>query len=186
MRYLFQRLNWFLDDNTVVIADPGDAMFAALDMTIHKATEFLSPAYYTSLGFAVPASLGTQLARPELRPLVLVGDGAFQMTGMELASIARFHLNPIIVVLNNQGYGTERPMLDGRFNDIHLWNYSRIPEVLGAGKGYDIRTEDQLEKALQEVQKHTNSFCILDVHLDPEDRSLSLERLTTALSKRIK
>lgn len=186
VRYLFQRLNWFLDDNTVVIADPGDAMFAAIDMTIHCATEFLSPAYYASLGFAVPASLGTQLARPDLRPLVLVGDGAFQMTGMELSSIARFHLTPIIVVLNNQGYGTERPMLDGRFNDIHMWNYSRIPEVLGAGKGYDIRTEDQLEKALQEVQKHTDSFCILDVHLDPEDRSLSLERLTTALSKRIK
>ncbi len=186
VRYLFQRLNSFLDDNTVVIADTGDAMFAAIDMTIHCATEFLSPAYYTSLGFAVPASLGVQLARPELRPLVLVGDGAFQMTGMELSSIARFHLNPIIVVLNNQGYGTERPMLDGRFNDIHLWNYSRIPEVLGAGKGYDIRTEGQLEKALQEVQKHTDSFCILDVHLDPEDRSLALERLTTALSKRIK
>ena len=186
VRYLFQRLNSFIDDNTVVIADPGDAMFAAIDMTIHCATEFLSPAYYASLGFAVPASLGTQLARPELRPLVLVGDGAFQMTGMELSSIARFHLTPIIVVLNNQGYGTERPMIDGRFNDILLWNYSRIPEVLGAGKGYDIRTEDQLEQALQEVQKHTDSFCILDVHLDPEDRSLSLERLTTALSKRVK
>ncbi len=186
MKYLFQRLNFFLDDNTVVIADPGDAMFAALDMTIHSATEFLSPAYYCSLGFAVPASLGTQLARPELRPLVLVGDGAFQMTGMELASIARFHLNPIIVVLNNQGYGTERPMLDGRFNDIHMWNYSRIPEVLGAGKGFDIRTEGQLENSLQKVQKHTDSFCILDVHLDPEDRSLSLERLTAALGKRVK
>ncbi len=127
-----------------------------------------------------------QLARPELRPLVLVGDGAFQMTGMELASIARFDLNPIIVVLNNQGYGTERPMLDGRFNDIHLWNYSRIPEVLGAGTGYDIRTEDQLEEALQEAQEHTDSFCILDVHLDPEDRSLALKRLTTALRRRIK
>lgn len=186
VRYLFQRLNSFIDDNTVVIADPGDAMFAAIDMTIHCATEYLSPAYYASLGFAVPASLGTQLARPELRPLVLVGDGAFQMTGMELASIARFNLTPIIVVLNNQGYGTERPMLDGRFNDIPLWNYSRIPEVLGAGKGYDIKTEDQLEQALQEVQMHTDSFCILDVHLDPADRSLSLERLTTALSKRVK
>jgi indolepyruvate decarboxylase len=186
VKYLFQRLNSFLDDNTVVIADPGDAMFAAIDMTIHCATEFLSPAYYTSLGFAVPASLGTKLARPELRPLVLVGDGAFQMTGMELSSIARFHLNPVIVVLNNQGYGTERPMLDGRFNDIHLWNYSRIPEVLRAGKGYDIRTEGQLEKALQEVQDHTDSFCILDVHLDPGDRSLSLERLTAAVRKRIK
>ncbi len=186
VRYLFQRLNSFVDDNTVVIADPGDAMFGAIDMTIHSATEFLSLAYYTSLGFAVPASLGAQLARPELRPLVLVGDGAFQMTGMELASIARFHLNPIVVVLNNRGYGTERPMLDGRFNDIHLWDYSRIPEVLGAGKGYDIETEDQLEEALREAQEHRDGFCILDVHLDPQDRSLALERLTTALSKRIK
>jgi indolepyruvate decarboxylase len=118
--------------------------------------------------------------------LVLVGDGAFQMTGMELSSIVRFHLNPIIVVLNNQGYGTERPMLDGGFNDIHMWNYSRIPDLLGAGKGYDINTEDQLEKALQEAQNHTDSFCILDVHLDPHDRSLSLERLTSAMKKRIK
>jgi indolepyruvate decarboxylase len=186
VQYLFQRLNSFVDDNTVVIADPGDAMFAAIDMTIHSAAEFLSPAYYTSLGFAVPASLGAQLARPELRPLVLVGDGAFQMTGMELASIARFHLNPIVVVLNNRGYGTERPMLDGRFNDIHLWDYSQIPEVLGAGKGYHIKTEDQLEEALHEAQEHTDSFCILDVHLGSEDRSLALERLTTTLSKRIR
>ena len=186
VRYLFQRLNSFLDDNSIVIADPGDAMFGAMDMTIHNATEFLSPAYYTSLGFAIPASLGAQLARPDLRPLVLVGDGAFQMTGMELSSIARYRLNPIIVVLNNQGYGTERPMLDGRFNDIHLWEYHRIPEVLGAGKGYEIRTEDQLEKALQEAQKHTDSFCILNVHLDQQDRSLALERLTTTLSKRIR
>ncbi len=185
VRYLFQRLNSFLGDDTVVITDPGDAMFAAVDMTIRGATEFISPAYYTSLGFAVPASLGIQLAKPALRPLVLVGDGAFQMTGMELSTIVRFHLNPIIVVLNNQGYGTERPMVDGRFNDIHLWNYSRIPEILGAGKGFDIRTEDQLENALQEAQKHTDSFCILDVHLDPNDRSLALERLTTALSKLI-
>ncbi len=186
VKYLFQRLNAFLDDNTVVIADPGDAMFAAMDMTIHCAMEFLAPAYYTSLGFAVPASLGTQLARPELRPLVLVGDGAFQMTGMELSTIARFNLNPIIVVLNNKGYGTERPMLDGRFNDVLLWNHSRIPEVLGTGKGYDIGTESQLEEAMRDVEKHTDSFCILDVHLQPDDISLSLQRLTAALKKRIR
>lgn len=183
VQYLFQRLNSFLDNNIVVIADPGDAMFAAIDMTIHSEAEFISPAYYTSLGFAVPASLGVQLAKPELRPLVLVGDGAFQMSGMELATIARFHLNPIIIVLNNQGYGTERPMMDGSFNDIHLWEYSRLPMVLNTGKGFDVKTEDQLEEALQEARKYTKSFCILDVHLDPEDRSMALQRLTAALGE---
>ena len=161
-------------------------MFAAADMTIHSETEFLAPAYYTSLGFAVPASLGVQMAKPELRPLVLVGDGAFQMTGMELGTIARFNLNPIVVVLNNLGYGTERPMLDGRFNDIPLWSYSRIPQVLNAGKGFDVRTEDQLEEALREAKAHIDSFCILEVHLDPEDKSRALQRLSHGLGKRVK
>ena len=185
VQYLFQRLNSFLDDNTIVIADPGDAMFAAVDMTIHREIEFLSPAFYTSLGFAVPASLGVQMAKSRLRPLVLVGDGAFQMSGMELATIARFNLNPIIIVLNNMGYGTERPMLDGRFNDIPLLKYSRIPEVLNGGKGFDVRTEDQLEEALRQARKHTESFCILDVHIDPGDRSLASQRLTDALAKQV-
>jgi indolepyruvate decarboxylase len=161
-------------------------MFSAIDMTIHSETEFLSPAYYASLGFAVPASIGVQMANPELRPLVLVGDGAFQMTGMELSTVARFNLNPIVVILNNRGYGTERPMLDGPFNDIHLWNYSRIPEILGKGKGFDINTEDQLEEVLQNIHKYAESFCILDVHIDPEDSSLALKRITNAMGKRVK
>ncbi len=184
LQYLYQRLNSFLDKNTVVIADIGDAMFSAIDMTIHSETEFLSPAYYASLGFAVPASIGVQMANPELRPLVLVGDGAFQMSGMELSTIARFHLNPIVIVLNNCGYGTERPMLDGPFNDVHLWKYSRIPEILGIGKGFDVKTEDQLEEVLQNIHEYAESFCILDVHLDPEDSSLTLQRIASAMGKR--
>ena len=70
---------------------------------IHHSTEFLGSAYYASMGFAVPAAIGAQMANPEFRPLVLVGDGAFQMTGMELATVARYGLNPIVVVLNNAG-----------------------------------------------------------------------------------
>ncbi len=186
LQYLYQRLNSFLDDNTVVIADIGNAMFSAIDMAIHSETEFLSPAYYASLGFAVPASIGVQMANPELRPLVLVGDGAFQMTGMELSTIARFNLNPIVVVLNNRGYGTERPMLDGPFNDILLWNYSRIPEILGTGMGFDIKTEDQLEEVLQNIHKYAESFCILDVHIDPKDISPALQRITSSMGKRVK
>jgi indolepyruvate decarboxylase len=186
VRRLFQRLNAFLDDDTVVIADPGDALLAGADLFIHGRTEFLSPAYYTSLGFAVPASLGVQLANPKLRPLVLVGDGAFQMTGMELSTVARFNLNPIVVVLNNRGYGTERPMQDGSFNDVLLWQYSRIPEVLGAGRGFDVGTEDQLDVALHAARAYTAGFSILDVHLDPRDSSPALQRLTASLAKRVR
>ncbi len=185
IKYLYQCLNSFIDRNTVIIADTGDAMFGAMDMTIHKETKFLSPAYYASMGFAVPASLGAQLANPNLRPLVLVGDGAFQMTGMELSTAARYQLSPIIIVLNNGGYGTERPMLDGRFNDVRSWKYSCIPDILKSGRGFDIKTEDQLEEALQLSRQYTKDICILDVQIDSDDKSLALERMTKAMGKRV-
>ena len=182
---LFQRLNAFLSDNTVVVADVGDALFGAADLFIRHRTEFLGPAYYASMGFAVPASIGAQLANPKLRPLVLVGDGAFQMTGMELATAARYGLNPIVIVLNNRGYGTERHMQDGPYNDVWPWNYSRLPEILGAGRGFIVETEEQLDQALNEAEVHTESYCLLEVRLAPLDRSPALERLAARLAKRL-
>ncbi len=185
VKRLFQRLNSFLTDNTIVVADVGDALFGAADLYIHRRTEFLGPAYYASMGFAVPAAIGVQLADPNLRPLVLVGDGAFQMTGMELATAVRYDLNPVVVVLNNSGYGTERHLQDGPYNDLLVWNYSRIPEVLGRGRGFAIETEEQLDQALFAAERHKDTYCLLDVHLDPYDRSPALERLAERLAKRL-
>ena len=135
-----------LDDRMVVIADIGDSLFGAADLSMSRRTEFISPAYYTSMGFAVPAAVGAGMANPGLRPLVIVGDGAFQMTGMELSTIARHGLNPIVVVLNNHGYTTERFLLEGSFNDIHDWAFHKIPEVLGAGLGLEVRTEERARR----------------------------------------
>ena len=182
---LFERVNAFIGDDTIVIADIGNALFGAMDLFIHKRTEFLSPAYYASMGFAVPAALGAQMARPKLRPLVLVGDGAFQMTGMELSSIVRQRLNPVVIVLNNAGYGTERHIHDGPFNDVLMWNYHKLPEVLGAGRAFLVETEAQLDEALDAAAKHTASYCLLDVRLAPLDHSAALGRLAERLAKRI-
>jgi TPP-dependent 2-oxoacid decarboxylase len=186
VKRLFERLNFSITDNAIVIADVGDSLFGALDLTIHGRTDFLSPAYYCSMGFAVPAAIGAQLASPTLRPIVIVGDGAFQMTGMEISTISRFALNPIIIVLNNNGYGTERPMLDGPFNDILPWNYYRIPEIIGHGKGFVIETEDQLEESLSAAERiYSKDLCVLDVHLDIHDGSPALQRLTESLGKKV-
>ena len=182
---LFETLNHFLTEKTLVVADVGDALFGAAELFIRNQSEFLSPAYYTSMGFAVPASIGAQMARPEMRPLVLVGDGAFQMTGMELSTVARYGLNPIIVLLNNRGYGTERHMQDGPYNDLWPWHYSRIPEILGAGRGWQVQTQAELQTALREAQAWTRSFCLLEVHLQPFDRSPALDRLAARLAERL-
>jgi indolepyruvate decarboxylase len=186
VRRLFTRMNHFLDERSVVICDIGDSLFGAADLTIHRRTEFLSPAYYTSMGFAIPAAIGAQANQPRRRPIVFVGDGAFQMTGQELSTIVKEGLNPIIIVLNNKGYSTERFINDGPYNDIQDWAFHRIPDVLGAGKGYEVRTEGDLETVLASVQKDKKAFSIVNVHLDAYDRSTAMERLGKRLGERVR
>jgi indolepyruvate decarboxylase len=187
INWLIARLNHTLDDSTVVIADVGDSLFASSQLVIRRQTEFLSPAYYASMGFAVPAALGVMVARPEVRPLVLVGDGAFQMTGMELSNIVRRGLNPIVIVLNNGGYGTERLLHPGEhaFNEIHSWQYHKLPEVLGGGCGYEVRTQGEFDAALSAALADKSNMALIHVHLDRNDCSQVLERLGRRLSAKV-
>lgn len=182
---LIGRINEMLDDSMVVVADVGDSLFAASDLSIYQHTEFLSPAYYTSMGFAIPASVGVQVADQNLRPLVLVGDGAFQMTCLELSTAVRHGFNPIVVVLNNKGYSTERFLQEGPFNDILNWEYHRMPDLLGGGWGFEVFTEGDLDKALNAAIANKDNFSIINVHLQPDDISPALDRLAQRMSKTI-
>jgi indolepyruvate decarboxylase len=182
VEHLFERLATHLDAETIVIADPGDAMFGAIDMPVHGARAFLAPAFYASLGFAVPAAIGAQCARPDARPLVLVGDGAFQMTGMELSTCVRYALDPLVVVLNNAGYTTERLILDGQFNDVLPWDYSKLTEVYGQGRSMIVQTTGDLEEALAASAHRDGQFFLLDVRLSMLDVSPALKRLGERLN----
>ncbi len=182
---LFDHINAVIDDGMVVVADVGDSLFAASDLTIHKHTEFLSPAYYTSMGFAIPAAIGVQTADKNLRPLVLVGDGAFQMTCLELSTAVRNGYNPIVVVLNNKGYTTERFLLDGPFNDILNWEYHRMPDLLGDGWGFEVNSVGELHQSMKAALANEDAFTLLNVHLKPDDISPALERLANRMSKTI-
>lgn len=184
---LMRRLNQQIDDQTVVIADIGDSLFAATELMIRQQTDFISPAYYTSMGFAVPAALGAQFARPERRVVVICGDGAFQMTGMELSNIVRHGFAPIVIILDNHGYGTERFLHPGdwQFNEIHAWRYSKLPEVLGGGRGYEVRTEGEFDAALRQAWDDRQNAGLIHVHLSVADASPALLRLAERLSQRV-
>jgi len=182
---LMRRLNDALDANTVVIADIGDSLFSASELCVRERTEFISPAYYTSMGFAVPASLGAKVARPDLRVVAVVGDGAFQMTGMELATIVRHRFDTVIILLDNKGYGTERFLHPGSFNDIHPWNYAKLPLVLGGGTGYEVRTEGEFDAAIKQAWADHSGPSLIQVHLGEDDCSAALGRLAARLTRRV-
>jgi TPP-dependent 2-oxoacid decarboxylase len=182
---LIARLNRFLTPDMAVVSDVGDCLFAAIDLRVHENSEFLASAYYTTMGFAVPAALGAQIANPTRRTLVLVGDGAFQMTGTELSTIARFGLNPIVIIFNNCGYSTERYILDGPFNDIACWQFERLGEVFGPLAGYSAKTEDEFEDSLNRAFAQQSSPSLINVHLSKDDPSPAMRGLAERLGKRV-
>lgn len=181
---LFEKINAILDPSMAIVVDVGDSLFGACDLVCHHRNYFLAPAFYTSMGFAVPGALGAHCALPDVRSIVIVGDGAFQMTGMELSTIGRMGYNPIVFVLNNKGYTTERFLLDGPFNDIQNWNYYKVPEVIGNGKGYLVKTEEELNDAVAQALKNT-CLSIIQVELDKLDATPALRRMTESLSRRV-
>ncbi len=181
-------INELLDGETIVVADIGDSLFAATELVIHDSTDFLSPAYYTSMGFAIPAAVGACVARPKERVLAICGDGAFQMTGNELSTLVRNGFSPILVILDNHGYGTERYLQEGewKYNEIHPWNYHKLPEVYGGGKGYLVKTEGEFSAALKEAWHDRSQVHIIHAKLAEGDASTTLLRLAERLGARVK
>jgi TPP-dependent 2-oxoacid decarboxylase len=171
-----------LDARHGLLVDPGECLFASVDMAAPHWC--LASAYYATMGYAVPGALGAGIAVPDLRPVVLVGDGAFAMTGLEAAAAAFHGVHPVIIVLDNNGYGTQRPMMDGAFNDIPPLRAERLPDAFGTGRGWLATTEGELDSALAEAMAH-EELCIIRAVVPQGDRSPALLRLTDALGKRV-
>ena len=172
----------FLNEKIRLIVDPGDCLFGSVELPAQSL--MLASAYYATMGYAVPAALGATKADPSCRPMVLVGDGAFLMTGLELLS-ATFHgVMPIVIVVDNAGYGTQRPMADGPFNNIPSLRSEELPKAFGVGVGLLCNTEDQLHAALTKAVQ-TDDLFIIRACVPQGQFSSGLVRLTTALKSRI-
>ncbi|MGA2442535.1 MAG: thiamine pyrophosphate-dependent enzyme [Tepidisphaeraceae bacterium] len=182
MKQIIRIVSLNLDENCCVVSDVGDGLFGALGIRTSRRAEFIAPAYYLSMGFAVPASIGVSMANPSLRPFVLVGDGAFQMTGNELSTAVRLGLRPIILVLNNDGYGTMRRIRDGRFNVITQWDYGRICDLIGGGSASVARTKGELDGAIRRAMG-SNEVCVIDVSVPRDDMSPQLSSMSGELAR---
>lgn len=178
----FKIFSLHIQDGSTVICDVGDALLGAIGLRTSKRKRFFSDAYYLSMGFATPAAIGALAGNKEGKVFAIVGDGAFQMTGMELSTAAKYGMAPVVIILNNDGYGTQRHIIDGPFNDIHMWNYSKLPEVLGVGKAARVHTKKQLEDALVDAVK-SDELYIIEVVVPRDDCSTSLRKMGEQLSK---
>ncbi len=153
----------------MVVAESGDMLFGGLDIRVPHGGTYLAQGFYASMGFAVPAAIGAQIGSG-LRPIVLCGDGGFQMTGPEISHAPKLGINPIILVVNNGGWGIFRPVTERRdLLEIPPWPYAQLARDFG-GTGFEARTPDELKRALEEAHQ-AKTFSIIDVRVERDDLS---------------
>ena len=153
-------------------SDVGDCLFTAMEM---ETTGLAAPGYYAGMGFGVPAGLGAQATTGE-RPVILVGDGAFQMTGWELGNCRRYGWDPIVVVFNNCSWEMLRVFQpESHFNDLSDWNFAALAPHLG-GDGVRVTTRAELARALDAAAATRGRFQLVEVMLQRGRTSDTLAR----------
>jgi indolepyruvate decarboxylase len=163
-----------------VASDTGDCLFTALEI---ENTEIVAPGYYATMGFGVPAGLGVQAATGQ-RPVILVGDGAFQMTGWELGNCRRYGWDPIVLVMNNRSWEMLRVFQpESRFNSLDDWRFAEAAAPLG-GDGVRVTTRGELAAAITRAAQRTGRFQLIEVMIPQGSVSPTLRGFVDALRRR--
>ncbi len=162
-----------------IAADMGDCFFTTLDI---EYTDLVGPGFYATMGYGVPAGFGMQIATGR-RPLVLVGDGAFQMTGWELLNAGRYGWDPLVIVLNNSSWEMLRAFQpESQFNNLPELNFARLANELG-GKGYRATNRRELQAALKIAAEQRGCFQLVEVVIEQGVLSNTLNRFVKGIRK---
>jgi indolepyruvate decarboxylase len=157
-------------------------LFAGLDVRVERGGGYLAQGYYASMGFAVPAALGAQIGTGR-RPLLLCGDGGFQMTGSEIAYAPKRGLTPIVVLINNAGWGIFRPVTPRKdLLEIPAWPYAELAQAWG-GVGIQAHTRRELREALRAAHE-VRDFVIIECKVPRDDISPVSRRYIRASARK--
>ncbi|EAY9139444.1 alpha-keto acid decarboxylase family protein, partial [Salmonella enterica] len=132
----WQTLQQYLKPGDIVLVDQGTAAFGAAALSLPDGAEVVVQPLWGSIGYSLPAAFGAQTACPDRRVILIIGDGAAQLTIQEMGSMLRDGQAPVILLLNNDGYTVERAIHGAaqRYNDIASWNWTQIPPALNAAQ----------------------------------------------------
>ena len=162
-----------------IASDMGDCLFTAMEI---EHTALVAPGYYATMGFGVPAGLGLQAATGE-RPLILVGDGAFQMTGWELGNCRRYGWDPIVLVFNNASWEMLRTFQpESGFNDLGHWGFAEMAAGLG-GDGVRVGTRAELHAALEQAMTRRGRFQLIEITIPRGVLSSTLARFVAGVKR---
>ncbi|MEU7155020.1 alpha-keto acid decarboxylase family protein [Streptomyces chrestomyceticus] len=184
-RQLWAQIGAFLCAGSVLVAEQGTAFYGAQEVPLPADGRFVGQPLWGSIGYTLPATLGTELAAPDRRSVLVIGDGSLQLTAQELGTMTRYGAAPVVVVVNNDGYTVERAIhgATASYNDIAAWDYTALPAAFGAGPGtvaVRVGTPAELADALALAARTPDELVLIEAVLAREDAP----ELLTALARR--
>jgi len=157
--------------NGVVLVDSGaHRAFAGHYWTAYEPRTYISATNLGPMGWAIPAAVGVQCARPDRRVAVITGDGCIQMHGIEVQTAARYQLPIVYVVINNSALGNvwlrarQYGALPAELTSIPDHDWAGFARALGA-QGFTVRDPAELEKTFQKALA-ANTTALIDVKSD--------------------
>ncbi|KAH6645634.1 thiamine diphosphate-binding protein [Truncatella angustata] len=175
-----RQIQMLLTPETTVFADTGDSWFNGIQLRLPRGAEFEIEMQWGHIGWTLPASFGYKLAKPERRIIVMVGDGAFQMTAQDISQMVRWRTPVIVLLMNNRGYTIEVEIHDGQYNRIHDWNYALLVEAFnskeGGGHALGLEAHDagQFAETLKRAMAHRNGPTLIECKVHRDDCSKEL------------
>lgn len=184
----FDMMQDFIAPDDVILAEQGTSFFGAYDLALYQANKFIGQPLWGSIGYTLPATLGTQIADPNRRNLLLIGDGSLQLTVQSISTMIREKLKPVLFVINNDGYTVERKIHGENepYNDIFMWDYKALPAVFGAKddvKIHDVSTSEELKQAFEIIKAYPEMMHFVEVKMAMHDAPHKLEAIGKAFAK---
>lgn len=177
----------FIKEDDVIIGEVGTSNSALAGLKLPATAKYIAQPLWGSIGYTLPALLGSLLAAPERRQILFIGDGSFQLTVQELSTIIRHGLKPIIFLLNNGGYTIERLIMgeNAAYNDIQNWHYTEIPGVFNGKHQYKscvVETAGQLKQTLDTMHQF-DGLTFIELKLPAMDAPLSLKKFASVIAR---
>lgn len=185
----YQCIESILEKGDILLAETGTSFSGATSVRMPENSKFIGQPLWASIGYTLPALLGSQMADKNRRNILIIGDGSFQLTGQEVSTMIREDLHPIIFIINNDGYTIEK-LIHGperKYNEINMWDYKNLVNIFDLNKEKSIsckvQTEEDLIKAIDLANKNKDKLAFIELVMDSKDAPNSLIRLGGLLSE---
>ena len=179
------------DRDTIVVTDVGQhQMWEAQYYRHEKPRSLITSGGLGTMGFALPAAIGAKFACPDKEVWVVAGDGGFQMTSPELATIAQEKIKINVAIINNQFLGMVRQwqefFYDKRYAATPLTgpDFVKLAEAFGL-KGVRVTSRPEVTKAVKDARKEEGTV-VFDFRVEQEDSVFPMVPAGADLDKMIR